>query len=283
MYQSAFLVLLYGCTIKSSVTLKSFVELNVKLKNCKIVVWNNGPDPIDKKDISFFEGLGYIVEIIETLNNESLAVIYNQFILNNCAEKYIFLDDDSVLNENYLVASSDISKNEIGMPIIKFNREVQSPRIDGDVWSEESKINDDSKVLTIGSGLVVGADVIKIFTKKYIAPFDERFYLYGVDTTFCLRVFSSKMTNRIKIISGFDHSLSRLEKEDVRMSDFRRLERSYDRGLTFRYYKSFPCASYMMIRMIAGYIIRTLLKKKKTVFLKSVFKAYISGKHYRAK
>ncbi|WP_413691538.1 hypothetical protein [Psychromonas sp. KJ10-2] len=111
------------------------------------------------------------------------------------------------------------------------------PKIQNKPYYSGVNITRKSKVVSIGSGLVIGRDVAAFVKKIYGDIFDERFYLYGVDTTFFLRVFNSNLSNRINIISGFQHSLSRLQKESNEVKKFRCIERSYDKGLTIRFYK----------------------------------------------
>lgn len=281
MYETAILVLLYNKEITASKTITSLMESNIQYPNARIVIWNNGPRKLINCDCAYLESLGYNVVIEETLNNESLAVIYNKFIAKNVAKKYILLDDDSELTGSYILASSETKKSEIGMPIISSSGEVQSPTIDGLPYSAEIELSLKNKVITIGSGLVIGSDIADILKEKYNQIFDERFYLYGVDTTVCLRLFSSKLTNKIKIIPGFNHSLSRLEKENFKKAKFRRLERSYDLGLTLRYYEPRTSSILFVIKLCGSTLKRILLRKKTELDFFAVLKGFVFGKHYR--
>ena len=112
--------------------------------------------------------------------------------------------------------------------------------------------------------------------------FDERFYLYGVDTTFCFRLFESDLIKYVKIISGFDHSLSRLGTENSKMTKFRRIERSYERGLKLRYYVPLPKAIYLLLKTGTSVLQRLCMGKRYQVSFLYVLKAFLSGKHYRS-
>jgi hypothetical protein len=281
MFETIILVLLYNKEINESNTITSLLKSNVQYQNARIVIWNNGPKHIETIDSVLLENLGYDVVIEETLNNESLAVIYNRFIAKNESKKYILLDDDSVLNPKYILASSQSKSTDISMPIIYSEGEVRSPKIDEQPYGQETELTSKNKVITIGSGLVIGIDIVNSLKENYKDIFDERFYLYGVDTTFCFRIYDSKLTEKIKIISGFEHSLSRLEKEDLKTTKFRRLERSYDQGLTLKYY--YPLSKAVSIMLLTGSrtLKRILCMQPHTVDLLSLLKAFLLGKHYR--
>jgi hypothetical protein len=281
MYKNAILVLLYNKKVVESSTLNSLKKSLVQYPVAKLVIWNNGPTLLSDTSVNEFENLAYEVEVKETISNESLAVIYNQFLANNPAEKYILIDDDSILNPEYILASSKISPEGVGMPIISSLGKVEFPLINGQPYSEKVEINSKSKVFTIGSGLVIGKGVVETLIKTFGYVFDERFYLYGVDTTFCYRLLNNALTDRIQVISGFNHSLSRLESENVNVTKFRKLERSYDIGLQLKYYYSPPKALWYLLRVWISSFKQILLKKPPTFKLFALWRAFYSGKHYR--
>jgi len=281
MFETAILVLLYNKEITESKTINTLLKSDIQYPNARLVIWNNGPKPLKSRDCVLLQSLDYDVVLEETLNNESLAVIYNKFISENRAEKYILLDDDSVLNAEYILASSKINRVEVGMPVIRSEGKVRSPQIDDLSYSTEIELTSINKVITIGSGLVIGTDIVNNLKENYIDVFDERFYLYGVDTTFCIRLFDSKLTDKIKIISGFDHSLSRLAKEKLKTTKFRRLERSYDLGLQQRYYYPLSKALFIIFRTGSSTFKRILFRQNYTIALIPLFKGFVLGKHYR--
>lgn len=283
MFDTAMLVLLYNKEINESCTIDSLVTAKAKHKNSKIIIWNNGPESLRERNTCFLSALGYQVEIRETLNNESLAVIYNSFIDNVKANKYILLDDDSKLNDDYIEASEQCDESDIGMPLISSNGVIEAPFVNYVPYRMSMEIKPTDKIITIGSGLVIGSKIAAQVKAKYGDIFDERFYLYGVDSTFCLRLFALNITEKIKFIDGFNHSLSRLEKEDKSITEFRVKERSYDTGLTLRYYYPLIKAVYSLFRLTIIKIRNTFLNKTSTEKLTYLYKSFLTGKHYRDK
>jgi len=118
--------------------------------------------------------------------------------------------------------------------------------------------------------------------EKYGQVFNQRFYLYGVDTTFFYRVFNSRLISKIKIINGFEHSLSRLEVESDKVKAFRRLERTYDLGISLRYYYSWPKIVYFVFKFTFTHIKNRILKKDTSLYYKHFIKAIVTGTHYRS-
>lgn len=282
MFETAILVLLYNKEIIDSKTIESLASSNTQYRGARLVIWNNGPTILKSRDCTIIERLGYDLYIEETLNNESLAVIYNKFLSRNNAKRYILLDDDSQLSSEYIYSSSKVKETEIGMPIIRSQNVIHAPIINKQPYSSEVKLIVTDKIITIGSGIVIGEKIAVKLKEEYGAVFDERFYLYGVDNTFCLRVFQSGLTEKIQIIVGFNHSLSRLEKEDFDKSKFRRMERSYSTGIELRYYHSMFGAALIISRIGLVSIKKLTFKQKPTLEFKYLLKAYLSGKHYRS-
>jgi hypothetical protein len=282
MFNTAILILLYNKEISSSGTVTSLLASHFQFNKTRIVLWNNGPKELSNKDCSMLESLGYDVVIKETINNESLAVIYNQFLAENKADKYILLDDDSNLTESYIAASSEITSNTLGMPLITFLDKPRYPKVSRKRCSLNTTFTKKDKVVTIGSGLVIGDNIVQKLREKYDNfVFDQRFYLYGIDTTFCHRVFVSGLGETIKIIPGFDHRLSLFEKETEEKTNFRKRERSCEKGLRLRYYTSFLKALFILLRVTIRAVKKTILGKPNNVDLSYLFKAFLSGKHYR--
>jgi len=283
MFETAILVLLYNKEIVESNTVTSLIESDVNYSNTKVVIWNNGPNELKSKDCANLIALGYSVTIVETINNESLAVVYNRFLQETEAAKYILLDDDSALSNEFINASAASKSCHVSLPIISSEGKVQYPSVDRKRYSSNTKVNANSRVTTIGSGLVIGQDIADALKQRYKNVFDERFYLYGVDTTFCLRLSESDLIKHVQIISGFDHSLSRLGNESSKMTTFRRVERSYERGLKLRYYVPLPRALFLLLKTGTSVLQRLCMGKRYQVSFFYVFKAFVLGKHYRDK
>lgn len=281
MIDIAILVLLYNKEIFESETISTLSFEGKSTFNLKVVIWNNGPNSLKNKDVSFIRNKGFEVFLVETLHNESLSVIYNRFLSECQAERYIILDDDSTLNGKYLLEAFSIRSDKIGMPVIKNRHEIVYPKINKKTYNN-SFLESDDKILTIGSGLIIGGGIVKKLNEIYGSVFDEKFYFYGIDTTFCLRLYNSKMISQIEIISGFEHKLSRFSEGDS-LSDFRRLERSYDMGLTMRYYnnKNFLSNFNRIFKLGFKSFHSFLLRKKTEILFLHFLRALVIGKHYK--
>jgi len=282
MFDTAILVLLYNKEINQSSTLNSLINLESKYPNAKLVIWNNGPKKLGSLEHSALSESGYQVDIVETISNESLAVIYNRFMQENKAQKYILLDDDSELSDLFIQDSAASQPEHLSLPIITSKGKVQYPSIDRKRYSSSTELKANSKVTTIGSGLVIGKDVVNLFQQRFSNVFDERFYLYGVDTTFCLRLYQGGLVQHVKLISGFEHSLSKLENESTKMARFRRIERSYERGLKLKYYVPRNKAIFLLLKTGTSVLKRLCVGKRYQVSFIYVLKAFLSGKHYRS-
>lgn len=281
MLNSSILILLYNKQITESKTLSSLISSDIQFSHARLVIWNNGPNKLSSYDVSHLEDLGYEVVVKETLNNESLAVVYNCFIYENQAEKYIFLDDDSSLNSDYIKAACGSANSIVSMPLITSGGVVVNPKVNSSVCCKDQELTSNDKILTIGSGLVLGHDIVIEMFDKISTVFDERFYLYGVDTTFCLRLKELQLISKIKLIDGFEHSMSRFEKESEEVSHFRKVERSYDFGLTLKYYYPKKKAFFEILMYMIMTLKRKLLKQPTEFSFFLIVKSFLTGKHYR--
>lgn len=280
-YSIAFLVLLYNKEISESETLTSFNSLNLQNEQALLLIWNNGPNSISEKNVRNFDKKELTVNIIETIGNESLSKIYNQFINDVDANKYVILDDDSSLNQNFLNAAIELTDGEIGVPLIYSNQKLTGPKLNRKLCSIDDSISNKDKFFGIGSGLVIGRRIVNQMEIDYNRVFDDRFYFYGVDSTFFFRLKQSNLNNYIKIIPGFEHSLSKLKKEAEPISEFRLKEMSYDIGLRLRYYKPMFTGIFLMIKESLTNGIKKLQHKKQKVSVRHLIRAFFIGKHYR--
>jgi hypothetical protein len=279
-YNVTFLVLLYNNEISTSTTLNTLLNSEIEYHNCKLIIWNNGPSSLNCKDTIPFRAMGLDVDIQETINNESLAKIYNKFIKLVKSHKYVILDDDSHLSKNYLNLTLNATECELCIPIITCASNIEGPRCNGIIVSQIKKFDVGEKLMAIGSGMVIGNKVVSDITAIYGSSFDERFYLYGVDFTFCDRVNQISSID-IRVIQGFEHSLSRLVGEEALITEFRLKERSYAQALQLRYYNSRVRSLYCVISILVNHLVKKVNKKKKSILLVDFLTAYIKGKHYR--
>ncbi|WP_194091040.1 glycosyltransferase family protein [Vibrio hibernica] len=268
-YDISILVLVYGKEIEES---KTFLSLNkyaeeFKLYNINLVLWNNGPISIDNDFNSKLD-----CKLIQTLDNMSLSYIYNKFINSAESKVYVILDDDTELNLNYINNIKKSISYNIYFPEINVNGEKIYPKKEkrNVVFSRKKDV-----LFTISSGMIIGFEIINKIRNNYGNVFDEDFYLYGVDTSFCLRLSDLNLNQSIHIIDGLEHDLSRLT--DNNMSEFKRIERGNDLGVRIRKYYNTIDKLYFLLYFTYVFIRR----EKKEFDLFSLYKSLLSGKHYR--
>lgn len=280
MKNNVFVVVLYGKELDNSKTVNNLLNVGL-LEDSLYIIWNNGPCHIKHTNCSFLDKDISKIKIIETVNNISLAKIYNTVINLYDAHRYVILDDDSNVSKEYITSLSDIGINQVGMPMIMVGGEVVNPCINGSASRITTKINDADVVTTIGSGLVVGKSITLELSKSFGNVFDERFFLYGVDSSFCFRLNSLKMNGNIKLIEGFDHSLSRLENNKDALLVFRRRERSNDIALQIRYYHKKSKWFRMLFMLLMSNIKKRILKNPQQYYFNLIIKTFLKGKHER--
>jgi hypothetical protein len=269
------LVVLYSCEIKESKTIATLISAGGARKNVNLIIWNNGPKHLESIDYQNIQNRGFAsVSVIETIENRALSKIYNDFINQWASERYVFLDHDSTLNNQFLDVALGDEQLHIGVPLITVTDEVKSPSMNIRKGHENGPYNHKDRIVGIGSGVVLSAYAVTLLKNKYTNVFDERFYLYAVDTTFFFRVRNSGLNRLIKLIKGFEHSLSRLEIESIEKIKFRKVERSYAIGLCTRYY--FSQCKFLFLKII----IKRLLGRD-TLSVRTVFSVLILGYHYR--
>lgn len=275
------LIVLYNKKVSESTTYQSLIKYPGDLNNIDLLIWNNGPAEInknlDESDTNKFRS----VTIKEDLSNVGLAKIYNFAFTFKENDFCVFLDDDSNLSTIYIESIQNVDENTCAVPILTHNGQVQSPTLKKKKVESIELPEDRSRFRAVGSGVVVGSNVASKLKEAYGSVFDEHFLLYGVDTTFFIRLERANLLSHLRVIPGFEHSYSRLSTEPDAISDFRKKERAYDEGLRARYYKS---KSSLVV-----YAIRTGLKSLKNRLAGKenlegfVFKAIVTGKHYRDK
>lgn len=279
MFNTVFVVLLYGKKISDSVTLKNMGSIlqNVhELIDTKVIIWNNGPKKINmtnesKKLISELRLKFNEVQLIDIPINNKLSYVYNECINNNESYKYVFLDDDSSINASYISDCINYNLYGVVVPTITCDGVIQSP------YYLTIKFGSRYKV-AIGSGLLISKGISTALIRKYGSVFDDRYYLYGVDTSFFLRLHECNLINELTILNGFEHDLSRLTKLDY--SDFRRDERSADIALTMRFYLKGSDRVKLFIAILFRCLKDVVLNKKRfNLFL--FLRVLISGIHHR--
>lgn len=268
------LVVLYGCTPSQSETLNSLYAGLGFLDNVELVVWNNGPSLLSENDCALVYERFPDSSVVQTINNISLAAIYNNFIDDCIADYYVILDHDSTLTESYLAELKSLTEPGVYVPVITMGGVPQSPR--NQKKFSPGPFTDEDCPVAIGSGMVLSHEILIQTKKAFGSIFDERFVLYGVDTTFFYRIHKLGISSQIRVVSGFNHSLSRLEKEGETISKFRTKERAYDLGLTLRYYPAVGIYADFL-----KYILKFIVGRGFASFIFFALVALLCGRHYR--
>lgn len=251
-----FLVVMYGKTVQQSKTLASLSNFDHAI-NAGLTIYNNGPELIDldKNKLDELNNIFDSVVLINDLSNAPLSKVYNNFINNNSNfSYYIILDDDTYLSSDYITAICNIDKYssfDVILPgIYSEDRSIKYyPKERNNIIHENGIKVDSSSILSITSGLIINRTFI---TKtNEIKIFDESYALYGVDTSFFKKIWAyTRKGIAINIITdtSLGHSLSRMEGKD---SQFRKIERLYDLGISTRKYPSIKTTLYFLKNMFA--------------------------------
>ncbi len=142
-------------------------------------------------------------------------------------------------------------------------------------------VSDADIIITIGSGLVLGSQVLEKIIKEYLDIFDERFVFYGVDTTFCMRIHELGLTQKVRVINGFSHSFSRLSehKEEKQLALFRKKERGYALGLIDKFYRKKSMCVFLST--LLKLIVKLCFNKNENS-IKTYIEAFVKGRHPRS-
>lgn len=254
-------------------------------------IWNNGPKKLEfsSQDLQAIrKKIGAPIVLKETTDNWPLSKIYNKFMEECSADTYLFFDHDSHPSEAFIRALLDESSasEDVCIPRIIVKGKVQGPHLNGTIVTDDRVINlkGSDLFLCISSGLAVNLSLAKRLKEKYGRIFDENYSLYGIDTSFCLRLaeLAVRSTVSIKCSGTMTHSLSRLENESEKMAAFRRKERGLDFGITIRRYPRIH-----WIRRLASIVFRRLFRRKRNdggiPSLRWICYGFVSGIHPKSK
>lgn len=218
MHQTLLVVVLSGKTYKDSATLNCLI--NKAYVNSKLVIINTGPDTL-RFDKDFIHTLGFYVKSIdikEYLDSPQLGSIYNEIVNEYCdIERFIFLDDDSCLNKNYLNNLDRFYTTHIDLQIpnirSKTDGKVYFPVIDESVTKVANGlvIGATQDIRSPGFGLVVYRSAINKFSAIHKLIFDNNYSFYDVDNGFFGKIkFLSADNFRIKIqvVNTLEHTIN---------------------------------------------------------------------------
>lgn len=263
-------VVLFDRRPQDSQTLQSLASL-LDEANVSLFVHNNGPTRLDEHDQAWlrnhFPKISLAVR--ENLANISLAEVYNE-VLEHPARAYAFFDHDSTVSPEYLQGLLTTQPYELVIPRIRTPGASRNPKWRGKVLTQDCSLESfQGGLRTITSGLALNAALVTGLRRTFGKVFDERYRLYGVDTSFFLRLdrFAKQNTVVVRVSGVIDHSLSRLEQVSDTSRRFRATERGYDLGITLRNYPHIPTWA-SLVREIA-----------KTVLLRGgvSWRAFVTG------
>jgi hypothetical protein len=270
-YKLGVLVVLYGCEYRDSVTLLSLAELDV-CKNTKLVIWNNGPIHVSD-DLNLQNS--FDVEIKTSIENLPLSYIYNLFLNQFICEKYVFFDHDSEICSNYL-NKLKIENSDLFMPRIMVGGKCFFPTSRCSLKAITENIKTDSHAITsIMTGICISEKLKYLFINKFNSVFDERFALYGVDSTFFNRLTQIEKVE-VSVFGDVQHSLSSQDPVESK-SEFRRKERAFDVAIQLRHYPSKTMFKVFFLGVINS--IATGDFSLATIYIKG----FIQGVHPRSK
>ncbi|ULR32470.1 hypothetical protein MJO48_07245 [Dickeya fangzhongdai] len=273
----AILVVLYNKELSESKTLFSLLNDFYYKGDVTLFIVNNGPNKILFDD-SISNGLNkkfHQVIYVEYICNKPLSKIYNEFINNNY-DYYVIFDDDSQPDDSYFEVFNDINYDLV-LPRIKSSDDCTFyyPVNNGLVVDSECELCIDT-VMSISSGIIIGRRIVSIVRNKFGLVFDERYALYGIDTSFLfrLRAIDSNIKNKLSFVCVgiIRHSLSRVVKDS---SEFRAIERLYDVAITTRWYSNFYGYG-VFLRKFLGSLVRFKFRYSFILFF-----YYFRGRHPR--
>lgn len=183
-----FLVVLYKTPPEKSSTIISLVGKDFSACGVEPIfaVWDNSLSGYGKRVLDSILGE---VKYYHSGVNESLSVVYNKVVAGEeGADFFVFLDDDSIIGDEYLSALSGFLASDVplAVPKIKYKGNIISPGklygvkgapLSGRFLQVGKKSS--ASITAMMSGVVVSRQVFDLGVR-----FDERLGFYGVDTRF---------------------------------------------------------------------------------------------------
>ncbi len=268
------IVVVFNKTAEQSLTIESIAKYANFFKS--IVIFNNGPKSISLSELDLPKNF----TLVNNNKNLALSKIYNDFIIDNNADRYVILDDDTCITESYI--KKLILRDEyyhLGLPLIvsSHDKEIYYP-----VMTKVRNIFADdymycSGMYSISSGMILSKEMVSAITKKYNKVFDERFALYGVDISLFYRLDSLTIKNDLVCHSEavLTHELSKFQTEK---STFRIEELLIDQLLQYKIYHKNKKRLFLYLYRNKGSILRLKLSSFRRVIL-----SYLSSRHPRSR
>ena len=274
-----FLVVIYKSSLKNSETLNSLSE-NIPewMRACShLIIWNNGPLLVGTDEFEAFKLSSRLegIQLEQDVENRPLRWIYN-WVLSGNFNRCVLLDQDTRLGKDYFSALHENPDLDVLTPRILTRGHVCYPRLNKQPIDRDRLLNVEHLV-SIGSGLALSANTVKLMTGRYGSVFDERFALYGVDISFFIRLQKLGADLKAGSYAALDHSLSEHEQESPELRRFRELEKLYTEILLRLHYKGASKAK------VLRYLIRRLSTKRRSLlrFLPKIINCWHYGVHPR--
>lgn len=251
-WNNIFLVVLYKKRSTESATLNSlFRGASYLEKSDLVIIWNNGPLP----EKSLFE-FGVKTFFINFLENKPLSEIYNKFSSLNY-KNLVILDDDTDLTVEFLDTVKSYRSSRLGLPDIIFNGQTIYPKKFEKPYMLK-KSGGEPFPISISSGMVLPYDLANFLKCEFGQVFDQRFKVYGVDTSFFYRLQQVGSLQSITRLPPLEHKLSKYESVSLTQEQIRL--RTQDLTSQIQYY----------YRPVWGAIILAKLLTKELLFFMSV-------------
>lgn len=273
-------VILYNKKIEESITLEGLRQLDTHFT---LVIINNGPKEVELGDDYALKNKNSTIQLLNILDNRPLSFLYNS-IFNECpdADCYIFLDDDTILSDDFL--DFDYVEADLIVPYVvdAETNNLRYPVINGDIPSkiENRFVKPSEEIISIGSGMIISRSLVKKILSVYRDVFDENYALYGVDYSLFRRFERLKKTGdgnivKCKVNGCITHHLSGNGKTAIEPWRYR--ERLIDIVLTYKYYSNSVIAKYLRL-------IRLVLSEARRYQFRNIYlivSVYINGHHPR--
>ncbi|MDF7670367.1 hypothetical protein PT276_03985 [Orbaceae bacterium ESL0721] len=272
------LVVIYNKKISDSKSLLSLLNIDEQVID-NLTIWNNGPDQLTSDQlINQLQHKVAHLELIDDLSNSPLSHVYNTFIDKHLQSDYfVILDDDSILEESYLSLLKSLKSEKMAhliLPKIVQHQQIHYPLIGFEPIVNEKRLTA-KNCRSIGSGLIFNSELVANYKRQFNQTvFDERFALYGVDTSFFFRLAQIDSALSIICKGELSHSLSRLNSENREATKFRLYERAIDVALSARLYPSF-----VTYKPFIKYLLKSVIKNRDGSLFYLLVKSYILAAH----
>lgn len=282
-YDICFTVVTYGAYTPLNKTTRSifkFINLFSE-KKVALVVWSNGPFALEEPALMDFKNnipAGCDVVVCEDTSNTALSDVYNRSIASIDANLHCMLDDDSELRSEFVTSLCSVSASDVLVPMIMVNDALQGPVLNGTfIGAGQYNLRPTDDFFAIASGLTLTKEIISQLKARFGQVFDCAYALYGVDTSFCLRLVELSRAGPVSVLCAghIDHDLSRLNP-NVARSAFRRRERGLDLGITLRRYPRWKFWRAMLASFVRAF------SRSRTKSFTHVVRGYIAGRHPRS-